>query len=535
MSEELPEEGDTPSDVPEESLETNTLILEAMRQLSLEGKDFHAVISDADLVRALATARRKVSESFPASIPDVRYTYNDPEIGLTTAVVPPKLVLILAETCHAIRNRLADTWKEDPENNEAQELFHENEVPSAEAMKQLLPDDETASVQDRVKQLLKLCIEFDHEGIDRDLLEGPDPDPLELQGQLHLGGSALEAASSIYGGVRDRLKRIYSIPPVRIVRSMREWRQWSDRIQTATMEDVPDIHSLYEGVMIDTERLIRLDPRFGTPEQFMDVVQFVRGHGAMFKALKSEGSDDEVIEGITKGHIAIVREEPQADASPNEKPPLLGFYNVLAEPDAVREHMRGELHFSSNSQFANTSDLPRFSRFEEATGEMRTIAYSHEEGALHAFRLAKEGKLAWSVDHAVRMNGPEKIQRYAQLGTALKIAEYATLRDQLGKTHALMKIATVIGVDATAAATERGIEYSLPSQEWNEKGVTTWNVDPSGILTLHRPISNVGSKVLNERLGADEVMTVTEEFERDGIKVRILWRYLLQPFPPELP
>lgn len=279
---------------------------------------------------------------------------------------------------------------------------------------------------------------------------------------------------------------------------------------------------------------MKVDPRYASQAEFQSVADHVRNHGAMFKALKSDGSDDEVLEGIRSGRVAILREEPQQD-TPDRPGELLGFYNVVSDSEAVRDHMKRELHFSRNQKYESTAELPRFMNVEEPTGEKKTISYSDEAGALRVFNAATNGTLSWSVDHAVRMNGPERLQRYAMVGTALKIANYEHMERGAGKGIVLMKIATVVGADSSKAAEEFGIQ-PVDLSEWRQNGgQCPWNVDQSGMVILPRAIVNVGSTMLNGRLGAHEVFTVTEEFERDGIKVRILWRYLAQPLPPDIP
>lgn len=526
MSENTPATGDIDNTSP--TIDPN-VVTELNRQLGLEDLNFGIVIPDFQLMEMLQSARKIILSDPSISDQDVFFPYHDTEIGTAKAVLSRRFILIFAQTCHAVRNHVADIWRKNKENCECPELFHAIHLPSSQALEPLLPSQGTEKVQERVSKLLTACLRLETEDIDHDILDGHDPDATLLEGNLHLGGQALDAETSIIEGVSDRLKRMYQTPPVHISRHIAEWRNWTSYIKNATLDDLPDIHGLYEGVMIRRDQLMQLDPRFASFDEYKNIAEYIRSRGAMFKALRSSGKNDEVKEGIDKGIIVIARDE-----NSKEIPPLLGFYNVLTDADAVREHMKSELHFSHNSNYANSSDLSTFSRFEEQTGEIRTISYSYVDQALVAFRLAREGKLAWSVDHAVRMDGTDRMRRYAQLGTALKLGGYSPL-PKGGKTHVLMKIATVIGVDASNVAEEKMLTVQDPDTAWNEIGIHNWTVDGSGMLILDRPILNVGSKVLNERLGAHEVMTVTEDFTRDGIRMRILWRYLLQPLPPELP
>lgn len=513
----------------------NPILVEARRRLELHEKKLSTVISDADLLTLLLQARKTVDAKFriTESNEDVRAPYNDPENGQMTGLVPRKIILILAELFHSVRDMIAARWRE--ENRSLPELFHASELPDAEEVQSLLPDEVTASSSQRVQEYVRVALALEKESVLTDIENANAPNPELVQGSLHINAEALNTPQQIVSGVQNRLLRIFNTPPVHIVRSMKEWRNWQPYIRTATEADVADIHSLYSNVLMPRERLVRLDPRYATQSEFRSVADDVRNHGAMFKALKADGQDDEVLEGIHYGRVAIIREEPQGD-QPDKPGELLGFYNVVSEPDAVRFHMKRELHFSLNQKYDSTAELPRFSHFEEPNGELKTISYSDEAGALRVFKAAANGTLAWSVDHAVRMNGPEKLQRYAMVGTALKIANYQHMQEDEGKSIVLMKIATVVGADASGAASELEVQ-PVDLAEWKANGgECPWNVDQhSGMVILPRAIVNVGSTMLNGRLGAHEVFTVTEEFMRDGVRVRILWRYLAQPVPPDIP
>ncbi len=510
------------------------LLVEARRQLELHGKKLNTVLSDTDLLRLLNEARAYVDRNFVVTKEDeeVRFPHNDYESGEVVGLVPRKLVLILAELYHSIRNMMADRWLQL--NAEGPDLFHQTELPESEIVQELLPREIASDSSIRVKEYVRVALALEKETVAADIQNVNTLNPELLQGALHINCDADSASNEIISGVQNRLLRIFNTPPVHIVRSMKEWRNWSHLIGTATEADVPDIHALYGNVLMPKERLLKLDPRYASQTEFRSVADDVRNHGAMFKALKQNGSDDEVLEGLNAGRIAILREEPQDD-QPEKPGELLGFYNVISDPEIVRNHMKAELHFSRNQKYESTAELPRFMNVEEPTGEKKTISYSDEAGALRVFNAATNGTLSWSVDHAVRMNGPEKLQRYAMVGTALKIQNYQHQERNAGKSIVLMKIATVVGADSSGAAAELGIQ-PVDLSEWKQHGGSCpWNVDQSGMVILPRAIVNVGSTMLNGRLGAHEVFTVTEEFERDGVKVRILWRYLAQPLPPDIP
>lgn len=513
----------------------DAVLAEANRQFALDNKQLTTVLSDADLLGLLLQARSTiVDENFfiQSDNQDIKVPYTDLERGPMTGLVPRRLVLILAELYHLVRNMIAQRWQAEYPNGP--QLLHPAELPPASIVDKILPMEITRDSYQRVQEYVRVALALEQESIARDIMEANAPTSDVVQGSLHINGEALKASDLIISGVQSRLLKIFNTPPVHIVRSMREWRNWEPHIRTATKADVLDIHSLYSNVLMPRERLVKLDPRYATRSEFKSVADDVRNHGAMFKALRHDDSDDEVLEGLHAGRIAIIREEPQGD-QPDKPGELLGFYNVVSDPEVVRNHMKGELHFSLKQKYDSTAELPRFSHLQESTGEVKTISYSDEAGALRVFKAAVNGTLVWSVDHAVRMNGPEKLQRYAMVGTALKVANYQHMQSE-GKSIVLMKIATVVGADASGAASELEVQ-PVDLVEWQANGgECPWNVDQhSGMVILPRAIVNVGSTMLNGRLGAHEVFTVTEEFERDGVRVRILWRYLAQPLPPDIP
>lgn len=521
----------------EGELDTSSLIIECRRQLELEDKRLSTELSDADVMKLLALARRSVDAGTDLSMSlVVRVDQNDFELGETTVEISRRVILILAELFHSVRNVLADRWA--AEHPEGPKLFHAAELPNAPVVDPLLPENiskDRPPLDHRVREYLDVALALEKEDLAFEVEHFHQPDPDVLQGVLRINTPATEAPKAVLDGIQSRLQKLLNIPSVHIVRSMKEWRNWRDLIQSASEADVPDIHALYQSVLMQRERLLKLDPRYATQSEFRSVTDDVRNLGTMFKPLRADGNNDEVFEGIHSGRIAIIREEPQGDA-PDTPGELIGFYNVVSEPDAVRAHMKRELRYSSNQRYESTADLPRFSNVEEPTGEMRTISYSDEAGALRVFKAAANGTLAWSVDHAVRMSGSEKQQRYAMVGTALKMDNYQHMEKVEGKGIVLMKIATVIGADASVAASELHLQ-PVDLAEWTSNGgESPWNVDHySGMVILPRAIVNVGSTMLNGRLGAHEVFTVTEEFMRDGIRIRILWRYLAQPVPPDIP
>ncbi len=512
------------------------ILAEVVRQNAIADESVTIDLSDTELMMILAKARERVlHDSALRTDQEIRFPFSDPDAGSSTVLLPKNLALILAECYHGVRNKIEERWAQ--EHADKQPLFHERELPSAANVVDLLPTDRevTRSDSQLVQDYLKVAGQLEHEGLVGDIVHAHEPKPDVLQGRMHIDVPALEAAQTILDGVLQRLVRIFRTPPVHIARSMKEWRAWEGQIRTASPADIADIHALYGGVLLSTEQLVRLDPRFADRTQFNSVVDHVRSHGAMFKALKTQNGDDEVTEGLRAGRIAIVRDEPQADA-PERPGTLLGFYNVIGNPDEVTRHMKTDLHFASQLSYDTTGDLPNFSKFVEQSGEMRSINYRDERGALRVFKAAKEGRLAWSVDHAVRMDGPHQIQRYAQLGTALKLDEYDHFVGE-GKTMVLLKIATLIGADASDAARAHHIPWNdaAVTSGWMREGRCQWEVDNSGMVVLPDPIANVGSAVLNQRLGAHEVWTVEEEFERDGVRMRVLWSYYAQQLPPQIP
>lgn len=517
--------------------ELNGVLVEAERQHQLSKLEFHDIVTDADLLKLLQQARTMVISS-PDRDPNASgqlfsVAHNDPEHGQVTTMVPRDFILTLAELYHRVRNLLSDHWT--AEHAERPQLFHQVELPSAEVVGTLLSDRIPDDISPRVREYIGVALELMHSKVGFDIINANAPTPDMVQGSLHLNvKDARDIADEVLKGVQHRLQRLFSTPPAHIARSMREWRDWQPFIETATPSDAQEIHDLYGGVLIPREQLIKLDPRYADKEGFSHVADHVRNRGAMFKNLRELGGDNEVLEGLNHGRIAIVREKPNSDHLSDHRN-LLGFYNVISDPDAVRAHMKRELHFSCSERYGSTADLPRFSRFEEPTGEKKTISYSDEEGALRIFTAATEGRLAWSVDHAVRMDGPEKIRRYAMLGTALKLNEYDFLRQENNKQFVLMKVATVIGADSSRAAQELSIEPVSPAVWKDESGECSWKLDSTGMVVLPRAIMNVGSTTLNTKLGAHEVFTMTEEFMREGVRVRILWRYLAQPLPPDIP
>ncbi len=508
------------------SLDQDALIKEILRRTALQDERLDFTLSDADLIRLLAEARNSVSQ-MSDTVADIPVTMPNSDTGQTTVLVPKSLVLIFAELCHKIRQLCSQQWTEVDEHAR---LFHDGELLDAAHTQAQLSEPEKSPPDSRQ---LYLATVAEIEALAYDIRHSCEPDPTFLEGSMHINVPALHARAALMSGVRDRLQRIFDIPPVQIGRSMRGWPKWMDRITHADESDVDELHDLYNSVLLTSEQLAKLDPYYATPDEFHKVAELIRGRGAMFGKMLPPDGDNEVREAIRAGIVTVFREDPDDD-NVNHRGQLLGYYSVLSAPDVVQKHMSQEFGYSSESRYNSTADLPHdVHRDDVSSSRKKTIVYRDKESALRVFQAASNGTLAWSVDHVVRMDGDQKFQTYAELGTALKKQEYRELEEQ-GMTCVLLKIATVLAVDASGASVELDLNPCDVSA-WEVDGEYPWKVDETGKVILECPIANVGSSMLNIKLGAHETILVTEEFERDGIKIRILWSYYVQTLPPRTP
>lgn len=281
-------------------------------------------------------------------------------------------------------------------------------------------------------------------------------------------------------------------------KNMANWEKWEDRIEPAKEGDLDGIIKVYDNVTIPRDVLAKLDPRAGvnTPE---DTRREIERLEQTFGFLR-ESHRKEIEEGLHKGTILVVR---------NELGSIGAFYNVLNDPDAVRQHMHKDLYFDPNSDYELAVDLKTFEhRPHPETGADRSLEWINQELAHKAFVAAKEGELVWSVDMAVARaeEADQTVRRNAQVSTACKLENYYRSGRQ-GKKYVMMQIAEIVGV---------GDERKQ-------------HIGSDRSIMLPYPVRNIRSFHMNETIGAARVAKVREVMMRDGLRIIVDWYYLVNP------
>jgi hypothetical protein len=321
-------------------------------------------------------------------------------------------------------------------------------------------------------------------------------------------------------GILNRIEDLCDEDRQKILRQMAGWRGHVSSIKPLKKSKIARAHDIYESVLIRPEELVALDSRFSSPDNIEKMMNIIQDEGRMLNPLHRGAEDDEIVEGKEEGQVFCYKNAGD----------VVAFYNMLYDRRTVIEHMKDEWMFDPTG-IKNVDQLTHIAeKIDTKNGHVRkrSVTLSDRHSVLKACLLAQKGQLVWSVDQAVQQpTETDNASRLAGVATALKMIGYGSAFRNENKQGAALKIFKIDAIDARETAKTLGIPRI--------KGKRIKEHD-DGLVRLPRPLINKGSRILNTRLGAYEILVVDEDIVLpNGVRIKAQWVHYLNPFPPDDP
>lgn len=252
---------------------------------------------------------------------------------------------------------------------------------------------------------------------------------------------------------------------------MRDWRRWETNIVEATHEDVPLMRTVYQKIMIPDRKLLRLTTNISGPrKKAKDEIQ--RGGGFLHDC-----SDADLEFMIGKGETRVVRADPDNPQS------VFGYYSVVSQRDHV-DHLLGEMCGYEPGTVYTPETLPQRSR------SGWKLQWPKPKDAADLLNAPEE--LSVSIEVAVGRLDESSHPYQAGVATALKHAVYESVLRQ-GRSLVLLRFFEILEVNGV-------------------------RVDS---------VINVPSRQFIQALGGRPIGFAEETFDRNGIRITVLWNYWL--------
>lgn len=286
------------------------------------------------------------------------------------------------------------------------------------------------------------------------------------------GQDPISVHRDIAAGIVDTLREATSSERAKIIEQMRGWQQWITRTRPAEAARIPQMVDVYRSVMIPATTLRETVSDFpGIKDR---AIEKVRWNGGFL----AEPSEADLRLMIEHGCAQVLLDQQGKD--------LIGYYGVLTDPAAVRDHLKSYgWDESKMGHYKNKSDLT------SGKGRKSYKWTSNQQLVMEMFN--DPDSVAVSVEVAVDETKSGSVSsRRSGAATALKRAVYQQALKQ-GKKLVLVRYFDI--------------------QSINGKRLSGAKNSASGIFT--------------ELLGGMDIGYYREKVTRDGVDMDVDWQLSL--------